>query len=153
MSPARTQKTRRSQSAPRRHIHLPSVHVRAEDGTGFDYDEDLYVRDAGGWRRCVERVMRLVVIEGGLETLIRETRDILSADALAQLEEALPLLMDKGNPEADAFMEECARREFARQLRIAAGGEQACARCGCSETRACSQFCVWATASLCSRCV
>jgi hypothetical protein len=61
--------------------------------------------------------------------------------------------MDEGNPAASAIMEECARKEFARQLRIVQGGEIACARCGCSETRACSGGCCWATPTLCSRCV
>jgi hypothetical protein len=134
------------------HIHLPSVHVRAENGTGFDYEEDLYVRGRGR-RRSVERVVRLAVIEGGQETLIRRTVDELCPEELAQLRADLPILMDEGNPAATAVMEECARKEFARQLRIAAGGEVACARCGCSETRACSGGCVWATPRICSRCV
>ena len=44
-------------------------------------------------------------------------------------------------------------QEYERQRRIAAGLETACARCGCSESRACPDGCVWATATLCSRCV
>ncbi len=134
------------------HIHLPSVHVRAENGSGFDYDEDLYIRRGRGRRRHVERVVRLVAIEYGAPTLVRETLDVLCAEELARLEEDLPILMDEGNPAANAVMEECARKEFARQLRIAEGGEKACARCGCSETRACSGGCIWATNTLCSRC-
>jgi hypothetical protein len=43
--------------------------------------------------------------------------------------------------------------EAARLSRIAAGEEHACAGCGCSETRACEGGCVWATETLCSRCV
>lgn len=43
--------------------------------------------------------------------------------------------------------------EFHRQERIADGVEHACAVCGCSESRACSGGCVWATPNLCSRCV
>ncbi len=43
--------------------------------------------------------------------------------------------------------------EEERQARIAAGVEHACAGCGCSESRACPGGCVWATATLCSRCV
>jgi hypothetical protein len=60
--------------------------------------------------------------------------------------------MDEGNPAARPIMEECARKEFARQLRIAHGEERACAGCGCSETRACSGGCVWGSETLCSRC-
>ena len=43
--------------------------------------------------------------------------------------------------------------EVLRQARIAAGTEHACAVCGCSDSRACDEGCVWATESLCSRCV
>ncbi len=43
--------------------------------------------------------------------------------------------------------------EIARQLRIAAGEELQCVCCGCSETQACPGGCVWATPTLCSRCV
>ena len=43
--------------------------------------------------------------------------------------------------------------EFQRQQRIAAGTEHACTRCGCSESRSCPGGCVWATPTLCSRCV
>lgn len=43
--------------------------------------------------------------------------------------------------------------EDRREDRIAAGMEQACASCGCSETCPCPGGCVWATANLCSRCV
>ena len=130
------------------HIHLPSVHIRSQDGAGVDYEENIYVR---GTR--VERMIRLVIIEDGEPTLIRETFDVLCADEIAQLEEDLPVLMDEGNQAARAVMEECARNELSRQRRIAAGVEDACRGCGCSETRACSGGCIWATASLCSRCV
>lgn len=134
------------------HIHLPSVHIREKNGAGFDYEEDLYI-EALGRRSRVERIVRLVVVEGCAATLIRETFDELCEDELAQLEEDLPVLMDEGNPAASAVMEKCARAEFARQLRIAAGEEQACRRCGCSETRVCSGGCIWANESFCSRCV
>ena len=133
------------------HIHLPSVHVR-RNGTGFDYEEDLYVRGKGR-RQRVQRVVRLVVIENGMETLIRDTVDELCGEEVQQLLDDLPILMEEGNPAVKASMEECARKEFARQLRIARGEEIACARCGCSETRACSGGCVWARTTLCSRCV
>jgi hypothetical protein len=134
------------------HIHLPSVHIRGENSTGFDYEEDLYVSGRGR-RRRVHRVVRLTAIEHGAPSLVRETYDELCMDEIAQLEEGLPVLMDEGNPAASASMEECARNEFARQLRIAAGEEQVCRRCGCSETRACSGGCIWANDSFCSRCV
>lgn len=55
----------------------------------------------------------------------------------------------EGHLEDQAFE----REEAARQARIAAGVEHACAGCGCSESRACEGGCVWATATLCSRCV
>jgi hypothetical protein len=42
--------------------------------------------------------------------------------------------------------------EAARLARIAAGVEDACRVCGCSETRACPGGCIWAEADLCSRC-
>lgn len=134
------------------HIHLPSVHVRSHDDTGFDYEEDLYVTGAGRHRR-VERVIRLVAIERGRIVLERETRDVLCDEELAELEEILPILMDEENPATQPAMEEVGRREYARQFRIAQGQEIACLVCGCSETRACSGGCCWATATLCSRCV
>ena len=135
-----------------RHIHLPSVHVRDEDQQhGYDYEEDIYVFGRG-WRH-IERIVRFVAIQGGAPTLIRETRDRLCPEELAQLREDLPYLMEEGNPAARAAMEECARKEIERQRRIAAGVEQVCARCGCSESRGCSGGCCWATESLCSRCV
>ena len=134
------------------HVHLPSVHIRTEDGSGFDYEEDLYVTGRG-LRRKVERVIRLVIIEHGAASLIRETFDVLCPEELAQLQDDLPILMDEGNPAANKIMEECARRELARQMRISKAIEQACARCGCSESRACSGGCCWATEALCSRCV
>jgi hypothetical protein len=136
------------------HLHLPSVHIRTEQGTGFgfDYEEDLYVHGRGRIRQ-VDRVVRFVVIENGMETLIRETRDRLCEEEWIDLQADLPLLIDEGNPEANAVMEERAHKEFARQSRIAAGVEHACACCGCSESRSCSTGCLWATDTLCSRCV
>src|ERR1700694_620630 len=100
-SPARqrSRPVRKREAAPQ-HIHLPSVHIRSENGVGFDYDEDLYLR--GG---RVERVIRLVAIEGEAPVLIRETRDVLCPAELSNLEEALPMLMEEGNPEAEEAME------------------------------------------------
>lgn len=143
-------------SAPARalasgHYHLPSVHVRAEHGVGFDYEEDVFSTGRGP-RRRVERVIRLAIIDGGQETLIRVTRDELSPEELASLEERLSFLMDEADPEAAAIMEQRARDEFARQLRIEARQEHACRVCGCSESRGCSVGCIWAGANLCSRC-
>jgi hypothetical protein len=99
----------------------------------------------------------LVVFEGGQPTLMRETVDQLCPEDLVNLEESLPLLLDDSilgepNPDAAAHMQERARLEFARQLRIAAGEEQSCSGCGCSRSRACSGGCVWATEHYCSRC-
>lgn len=135
-----------------KHIHLPSVHVRDHSGSGFDYEEDLFVTGRGRKRR-VERIVRLAAIEQGQEALVRETRDFLCEKEAADLEIVLPMLMEEGNPEAQGLMEERGRTEFARQLRIARREETACFACGCSETRACSGGCLWATATLCSRCV
>ena len=136
-SPARqrSRPVRKREAAPQ-HIHLPSVHIRSENGVGFDYDEDLYLR--GG---RVERVIRLVAIEGEAPVLIRETRDVLCPAELSNLEEALPMLMEEGNPEAEEAMEGRAHCEFARQLRISQGVEHACAKCGCSSSRMCDASC------------
>jgi hypothetical protein len=139
-------------AAAQGHIHLPSVHIRGDNGSGFDYDEDLFIQGRGR-RRRVNRIVRLVIIEDGAPALVRETYDELCTEELARLEDDLPVLMEEGNPAAGASMEECARNEFARQLRIAAGEEQACRRCGCSETRACSGGCIWANDNFCSRCI
>jgi hypothetical protein len=128
------------------------VHIRSEHGTGFDFEVDLYVCGRGR-RRRVERVMHLAIIEGGRETLMRATHDTVCLEELAVIESCLSVLMDEGNPDAEGIMQTWARREFDRQVRIAAGQEIACAACGCSETRACSGGCVWVTNTLCSRCV
>lgn len=130
-----------------KHYHLPSVHVR-HGGTGYDYDEDLYVIAPGQ----VNRVVRFVAIDHGAETLIRETRDELSAEEWAQFRATLPVLMKEGNPEVEELMQERAALEFQRQLRIAAGSEHVCRGCGCSETRSCSGGCIWISANFCSRC-
>jgi hypothetical protein len=44
-------------------------------------------------------------------------------------------------------------REAERQASIAAGIEAVCACCGCSDSRSCPGGCIWATTTLCSRCV
>lgn len=148
-SPARALKPRRLQGQ----IHLPSVHVRSKDGySGFDYNEDICVRGAGR-SRLAERTVRLVAFENGNEPLIRETIDVLCEEELAELESSIDFFMDQTNPELIALMETRGREEFARQRRIAAGQEQVCSSCGCSESRACSGGCVWATKAMCSRCV
>jgi hypothetical protein len=144
---ARSRRARATQAAE--HIHLPSVHSRDRKNTGFDYEEDFYIY--GRFR--VERVVKLVMVERGIPVVTHKTTDELSAEDREQLWYDLPILMDEGNPAAEAIMKECARKELARQLRIAAGQEQACLGCGCSETRACSGNCFWATETLCSRCV
>lgn len=69
----------------------------------------------------------------------------------------LPESGDAGLDDAIAIAEDEAyavdRAEAERQRRIAAGAEHACAACGCSESCACPGGCVWATPTLCSRCV
>lgn len=142
------------------HIHLPSIHIRSADGrSGFDYEEDIYVRGRGS-RRAVLREVKLTAIEAGCVCLDRLTADQLSEEDQRELEESLSFLTatdlltgEMVYPEAAAEMEKRARFEYQRQLRIASGAEQACAACGCSETRACSGGCIWATRALCSRCV
>ena len=140
-----------------KHIHLPSVHVRSGDGRhGYDYEEDLY-RRGHGRRRRVERIIRLAIVENDRPILIRETFDVLCADELANLMESLPALLEtdiqgESSPEIAEHMQLRAQLEFERQIRIAAGTESACARCGCSETRSCSGGCLWLTSTLCSRC-
>lgn len=148
MSGTATKRARRAHDLVRpKHYHLPSVHVR-NGGSGYDYEEDLYVVG-----RRVERVVRFVAIDRGAETLIRETRDELSAEEWAQFRATLPVLMEEGNPEVEQLMQERAALEFQRQLRIAAGQEHACRGCGCSETRSCSGGCIWVNQNFCSRCV
>lgn len=49
-------------------------------------------------------------------------------------------------------MSEYAAGEAARQARIAAGIEDVCVVCGCSDTRACPGGCFWVAPGLCSRC-
>ena len=124
--------------------------TQADPTTGFDYEEDIYVR---GRDRAARRMIALVLIEHGEIAVIRQTTDVLSADELAELDENLRFLMDAENPELLALMEERGRAEYARQVRIANGDETRCASCGCSESRACSGGCVWATRALCSRCL
>src|SRR5437899_7105907 len=94
----------RARSKQPGHIHLPSVHVRAEHGTGFDYEEDIYFVGRGR-RQIAERVVRFAALERGVETLVRVTFDVLCPEDLRALREALPLVMDEGNPDARALME------------------------------------------------
>jgi hypothetical protein len=156
MSPKKTanRKMARTQGNPRPveepdHIHLPSVHIRLAEHTGWDYEEDLYALPAGR----VERIIRFVAFEPGEPALVRVTTDVLCEEEQAYFAEILPVLMDEGSPEANDEMERRARKECERQLLIAAGEELACARCGCSQSRSCSGGCCWATKTLCSRCV
>jgi hypothetical protein len=129
------------------HIHLPSVHLRIS-GQIIDYEEDLFCEADPHGRVRVERYIRLR-IDGAIE---RVTHDEVCAEELQQIASDLPILMDEGNPAAKALMKESALRELDRQARIASGQETACFGCGCSETRACSGGCIWATPTLCSRC-
>lgn len=149
------QRARAASSAPHsehdEHIHLPSVHIRDRNGTGFNYDEDIFfVRQ--GRRYIAHRVVKFAFVESLRVRSMRETRDVLCREELVALAEILPVVMDEENPAGRPLMEEAARREFERQCRIASGEERACLRCGCSETRACSGNCIWATENLCSRC-
>lgn len=153
-SPARALKSRSAARREETHLHLPSVHIRPRSGpdTGFDYEEDIYFHGRGR-DRAAERVVTLRAVECGNITLERVTTDVLSAEELKEVDLARDFYLDAENPELIGLMQERARREFARQRRIAAGREQACASCGCSESRACSGGCVWASKAVCSRCV
>lgn len=128
------------------HVHLPSVHIR-RDGAGYDYEEDYFTEPRG-----TIRAIRFVAIAGGEPALIRETTDQLSPEDFSAFQQVLELL-DDDPEEVNDLMQERARNEFDRQRRIAAGTEQACASCGCSDSKSCSGGCVWATAALCSRCI
>jgi hypothetical protein len=134
------------------HIHLPSVHVRNDELTGFDYEENVYI-EGRGRGRAGRLLVGFALIEGGQPVLIRETRGTLLASQLAAIEEDLDFWMDGENPEVIEIMESRAHHELGRQERISSGAEVACAACGCSESRACPAGCVWATANFCSRCI
>jgi hypothetical protein len=43
--------------------------------------------------------------------------------------------------------------ELVRRISIDAGVEHVCAGCGCSQSNPCAGGCIWATETLCSRCV
>lgn len=130
-----------------KHWHLPSVHIR-QDGSGYDYEEDLFGRGA-----VLERIITLKLIDHGQMVEQRVTREILCEEDRAYLRTNLPLLMKRGDPDAVENMRQRAEFEYARQLRILSGEERACLGCGCSETRSCSGGCIWATPTVCSRCM
>jgi hypothetical protein len=157
---ARPHRSRRAE-----HLHLPSVHVRQQDGSGFDYEEDLYIVGRNKKRR-VERIVTLMMLDAGERPILeRATFDVVSAEEIPALEQLLSFVMrdpeitrldsvlDPDAPTVQEVMEERGRAELARQIRIAAGEEAACASCGCSTSRACSGGCLWATKTLCSRCI
>jgi hypothetical protein len=72
-----------------------------------------------------------------------------------QEELTLDELLDLEDELADAYVvpEGMDAEEAARRDRIANGEEAVCMACGCSDSRACEGGCVWATETLCSRCV
>jgi hypothetical protein len=74
-------------------------------------------------------------------------RCVVHNDVDAEFEDDLHAALARG------YAKPTDSEELARQARIAAGEEHACAGCGCSETRACEGGCVWATETLCSRCI
>lgn len=117
----------------------------------YDYNEDLFV----GRQNHRPRIRRVVGVEIDMldaPVLSRETTDILCPEEADELIMNLELFLDEDNADVRELMEQRAQLEFQRQVRIANGAEIACAGCGCSESRACSGGCVWATRTVCSRC-
>lgn len=148
-SPAHVPRRRRAKREQPTHFHFPSVHVRQADGFGYDYQEDVYVRDS----ETAELVTTFGFVSGEVQCSPFVTRTVLRGDDLAAFAELLPRMMDEGDEESQAYMQARAKAECERHLRIVAGVETRCASCGCSESRSCSGGCVWATRALCSRCV
>jgi hypothetical protein len=142
----------RARTRAQEHIHLPSVHVRSEDGSGYDYEEDYFLSGTGAKRRA-HRITRFALVAKGHEPVVRVTMDVLCQDELVLFLAALPDMLDEGSPDVAEKMQRLGRMEFARQVKIARGEETACIECGCSESRACSGGCVWALPNVCSRCV
>lgn len=147
-SPAYVPRRRRAKREEASHFHFPSVHVRRRDGFGYDYQEDVYVRDSEA-----ELVTTFAFVAGETPSTPFVTRTILRGEDLAASAALLPRMMEEEDEEAQAYMQARAEVECQRHLRIVAGIETRCASCGCSESRSCSGGCVWATRSLCSRCV
>jgi hypothetical protein len=125
------------------------VHVRRPDGSGYDYEENVFIPDGNPWHGGHRVLSLLMLSPDGTETL-RETREHVDLD-FDSLQD-LGRMTAEGDLEAQEVMQDLAEQEYKRQTRIAAGIEHACAGCGCSESRACPGGCVWATRTLCSRC-
>src|SRR4051812_16060432 len=89
------------------HIHLHSVHIRHEDGTGYDYEEDLYLQPKrpGSRRVDVQRVVRFAFTKGEQPIAVYETRDVLCVEEKRALEKVMPILLTEGDPEAEALMQ------------------------------------------------
>ncbi len=127
-------------------IHLPSVHFRGEDGDAYDYEEDYLIGQRG-----THRIVRVTLITDSLQ-IRRLTHDVLCEEDLANFNADMPWLAEPDNEIAGQIMRERAEAEVRRQLRIAEQLERVCSNCGCSETRACSGGCGWASPTICSRC-
>lgn len=130
------------------HWHLPSVHVENQDGTGYDYEENLF-REKGN--KFVRVTTLTVHFPNGPDSTF-ETTDTLCDAERKELSQNLTWLMQRGNAQAEAFMKMRAEHEVERQKRIAAGAEHRCTVCGCSESRSCSGGCIWITNAICSKC-
>jgi hypothetical protein len=115
------------------HVHMPSVHVRRADGSGLDIEEDLYFDN--------------------------DVRPLLAGDPHEVANWALEALTQEyGLNDAEqavlvGALEFCLLEQRAARLEAAANGERTCAGCGCSESQSCPGGCIWATETLCSRCV
>jgi hypothetical protein len=112
-------------------IHMPSLHARFADGSGFDYEENLELDGS----------VRPGLSGGPREVAEWAINDLADRNGLSDAEVALVL----GSIQFAVAEAQAARR--------AAAGERRCAKCGCSNSHACPGGCVWATDTLCSRCV
>ncbi|MGD0778205.1 MAG: hypothetical protein ABSC05_35925 [Candidatus Solibacter sp.] len=72
-------------------------------------------------------------------------------DTAAWALEALAEVFDLTAAEVATVIAAIAYTAEAAQVEDATGHR--CSRCGCSDARSCPNGCIWATATLCSRCV
>jgi hypothetical protein len=107
------------------HVHMPSVHVRNGDGSGFDYTEDL-------------------VLDGDVRPGLRGTPQQVAEWAIGELAERFDLSVAEVALVVGSIQFVASEAQAARMAATAAG-ERQCADCGCSNSHACPGGCVWAT--------